>query len=66
MFSEKENDFDIASDMGYYNKDELITFPIGLGAKVFETELLKVGLKTNHPTDREHVVNYILKKTRNL
>ena len=64
-FLKKENDFDIIStDMGYYNKDKLITFPLGLGGKVFETELLKeVSLKTNHPTDREHVVNYILKNT---
>ena len=64
-FLKKENDFDIIStDMGYYNKNESITFPIGLGGKVFKTELLKeISLKTNHATDREHVVNYILKNT---
>ena len=64
-FIKEDSNFDIIStDMGYYNKDALITFPLGLGVKVFSTKLLEeVNLKTKHPTDREHVVNYILKNT---
>lgn len=65
FFLDKKNNFDIIStDMGYYNQNSLITFPLGLGVKVFKTELLEeVSSKTNHPIDREHVVNYILKNT---
>ena len=65
-FNNNLNKIDIIStDMGYYNHNEEITFPIGLGGKIFKTNLLdSVSKLTKDPIDREHVVNYILKNSK--
>ncbi|MDC0407641.1 glycosyltransferase family protein [Candidatus Thioglobus sp.] len=62
-FLELSSDIDfLSNDVGYYNDDIPVSFPLGLNVKVFKRDLLEsVERKTNDPLDREHVVNYILK-----
>lgn len=46
----------------YVANDMEWTYPIGFNTRAFSTKLLAAFAdKTNHPVDREHVVNYICK-----
>lgn len=59
---ESEIDF-AANDLGCYRNDVEVMIPLGFNTKVFSRELLElVEAETNHPIDREHVVNYIVKR----
>ena len=47
----------------YYANDINKNIPIGLNVRLFSTKLLKkISKLTNHPVDREHVVNYIMQR----
>ncbi len=51
-----------SADYDYVANDVEWTFPIGFNTRAFSRKVLEqVEAKTNHPTDREHVVNYIVK-----
>ena len=58
-----QDKYDFASnDCGCVNSRFKKTFSLGLSTKVFSSSLLfKIEKITNHPIDREHVVNYIIK-----
>jgi len=62
-FLKLSNDIDfLSNDIGCYNDNIPVSFPLGLNVKIFKKSLLEeVARKTNNPVDREHVVNYILK-----
>jgi len=67
FFLNNQNDFDfVSNDASLYNDNYKQSFPNGFNTKVYTTALLaKVANETNHPVDREHVVNYILKNYKN-
>ena len=62
-FLEHDNSIDfLSNDIGCYNDSVPIRFPLGINVKIFRTSLLSTVSKlTSSPSDREHVVNYILK-----
>ena len=62
-FLQREDNIDyVANDIGCYRDDVDVTFPLGFNTKVFKRKLLeRVERLTDHPEDREHVVNYICK-----
>ena len=62
FFISNQNKYDyVSNDAALYNNNFGASCIIGFNTKVFTSKILKkVDSLTDHPTDREHVVNFIL------
>ena len=56
----------VSNDACVYDENYVFSCSNGFNTKVFSTNLLlEISKLTNHPVDREHVVNYIFKGKKN-
>ena len=63
--STEKYDF-VSNDACVYDENYVFSCSNGFNTKVFSTNLLlEISKLTNHPVDREHVVNYIFKGKKN-
>ena len=67
FFLKNQKDYDyVSNDANIHDDIYNISCSLGFNTKVFKTKLLaEIDKKTNHPIDREHVVNYVFNKNEN-